>query len=106
MAECRDMWNTCVCMNAHVVGSKRHGYVWHQGKRSPREDVEIKEMKGVGNWETNVWRKIGKDGVKNVEERLSFSLLLVASKSLKKIPGRKHTHSHTHTLLLIHSRVG
>lgn len=40
----------CVC------GSKRLGHIWHQGKRSLREDVEIKE-KGLGNYESNVMKE-------------------------------------------------
>ena len=49
-------------------------------------------------------KKIGENGVKNARERLSFSSLTVASKFLKKIPGKKtHKSPYAYTR---HSRGG
>ena len=68
----------CVC----VLGSGRSESALHQGKRCPR-DVEVTAMEGLDNWESNIMKEIGENGVKNAEF-LSFSSLIVASKLLKK----------------------
>lgn len=74
----------CVC----VLGSGRSEIAFHQGKRCPR-DVDVKAMEGLDNWESNVMKEIGENGVKNAGERLYFSSLIVASKFLeKKNPGK------------------
>ena len=71
----------CVCVC--VLGSGRSEIALHQGKRRPR-DVDVKAMEGLDNWESNVMKKIGENGVKNAGERLSFSSLIVGSKFLEK----------------------
>ena len=68
----------CVC----VLGSGRSEIALHQRKICPR-DVEVTAMEGLDNWESNIMKEIGENGVKNAE-LLSFSSLIVASKLLKK----------------------
>ena len=88
----------CMCVCVCVLGSGRSEIALHQGKRCPR-DVEVKAMEGLDNWESNVMKEIGENGVKNAGERLSFSSLIVASKFLekKKILGKNHKSSYAYT---------
>ena len=98
--------HVCVCVCVYVcvcvLGSGRSEIALHQGKRCPR-DVEVKAMEGLDNWESNVMKEIGENGVKNAGERLSFSSLIVASKFLEK---KKSWEKTIKVPMLIQSTVG
>ena len=80
-----------------VLGSGRSEIALHQRKICPR-DVEVTAMEGLDNWESNIMKEIGENGVKNAK-LLSFSSLIVASKLLKKkkILGKTHKSSYAYT---------